>query len=224
MGQRHQIFVKGYIGNEKHTESIHHQWMLGGLTISRLKEIIKFNKKTTRIYSFSVKGNSLIKEIFDKIVLSVYEFSAKEGYYGEHVFSLTEREKYIHNSYPEGFVNPKDQDCDDGQTFIDFTNDGKPVVGIFFPFKLTPDYTNYDYDEDDIDSKEEIHNEGMAKEPWESLTLFEYFKHYMGNIEDCKTKDDKKYYKKILKEIKYIEKHTIPMTTDHLFGMYSVLN
>jgi len=208
MGQRHQIFAKGFI-NEKtektHVVGLHHQWLYGGTAIASLKNVVEFIKKNESNNPMK-KNNYLYKEDFEKLMNMLYTLNPKKGYfYSRGLISLNKEAKEYNDL---NSLEPEYQDCNDGQTFIDFTVGKKPMVGFVFPFNT------------------EMEPEGGKKElqiqKWRVLSPREYVNLYydLGTILQDKKHEWYSFVKEVESEIKYLERNTLQMTQEDFFKLY----
>lgn len=216
MGQRHQIFIKAYThdqGEEStHTAAFHHQWLYGATLVKQVKNLIKFydnnRKQDSMIGRLDKPRNYLYKDSIDNIVKNAFMFNADTGYCYERLHNLNDDLK----DFPKGNL-PDQQDNNDGQTFIDFTVNGKASIGFAFPHD-----TYFCPGEDD----EENCNKKIDVYKWHVMSLREYFNLYydLDGILNDKTHQLHSFIKEIHRDITYVERRTKLMSQKHFFNMY----
>ncbi len=211
MGQRHQGFIKvktaDYKNGQKvigsHTIGFHHQWLYGAVAMAQTRNILEFSFKASRYNAFNSDDNLMSNEEKEKLVCSLASINVKNGYY-HNVISLNDEAKEYENS-----LNPSYQDNNDGQHFIDFTVKGKPKMCFAFPFEKEI----WDNEKDEV-----VGNIPTFK----VIGAREYFHTYysQAEIDKATSKGDIDFFKKALRDIKWIENHTKLMTQDEFEVLY----
>jgi len=199
MGQRHQIFVKAY--NEERNEEtttvgFHHQWLYGATAIKQLRHMLSFDKNTNKYHKLSeTKSNLLSNKDIQKIVEIAFSTNIEKGYYST-MISLNGSET------EEAYLNPDNQDNNDGQTFVDFTG-GKITYAYVFPF----------------DREEDKEDNTTAITSWKVLSAREYIKEYY-DLEAPENENEEEYFKTIKQDIEWIENNCELMSQEHFFELY----
>jgi len=210
MGQRQQLFVVTKDRENKRFDiGFHNQWCYGKTSIQQFRNIIEFNVNADKYSKLSNNDNLLSENEKLNIVKSLWGVNAKKGYY-HNLISLNDELKDWSDA-----LRLDCQDNNDGICIIDFTSDKKPLICYVFPF----DNTIYD-------DKDKVRKVIKA---WQPINLSEYLDCYYSKDEIETTlagddKDDIKFFKQVLADIKYIERHTKYMTQEHLFKLYPYLN
>lgn len=204
MGQRHQIFIKSFNGlkeENKTTVGFHHQWLYGATAIRQLRNMLEFNKNTDKYHKLSSpKSNLLTDKDITKIVDVCFSTDIPSGYF-YNMIELVNEEGCEYD-----VLSPENQDNNDGQTFVDFTDD---TIKYCFTFP-------FDRDED--------LEEGLpAIKCWKPLSASDYIKQYY-NIEDTEQDEGTmEFYQEIKDNIKWIEDNCELMSQDDFFALYPYL-
>jgi len=209
MGQRHQGFIKVNSEDKDFTVAYHHQWLFGAIAMSQTRNILEFDFKASEYYKFGRK-NHFGKNELNKVILSLASTNVKSGYYHNVIDLQTELEDW------DNAMHPAYQDNNDGQHFIDFTVKGKPKMCFAFPFEKDI----YDTEGNNIID---------TIPTFKVMGARDYFALYYSQAEidkatETNNKSDILFFKKALRDIKWIENHTKLMTQEEFEVLYPNLN